>query len=473
MYALLKVLRALFFIRSCDLPLTEKTIVDGKYSTCLDYQMKKCEGPCELHVSREGYNKGIQRAVQILKGKTRSVEKELEEEMQLLAEDLRFEEAAKIKQRYELLRQYAAKQKVVSTDPIDRDILSFAQQGDDACSVIFKVRDGKLIGKQHYYIAHAEGKSEADIVRATCQRFYLESEDVPQEIFLPAEIDEIETLEQWLTQKRNSSVHISVPKIGDKHKLVRMVTANAEFLLRELEIQRTKREQTIPRIMYSLQRDLRLKSVPRRLECFDNSHFQGSETVSSMVVFIDGKPRKSEYRKYKNKTVDGIDDFESMREVIRRRYTRMLNENSERPDVIIVDGGKGQLSSAVEVLKDIGLFGKIPIIGLAKRLEEVFFPNESESLILPKTSSSLRLLQQLRDEAHRFAITFHRSLRDKRTLSTELIEINGVGEKTAQKLLVKFGSVQGIRNASNEDLQAVVGAKLCSNIRTHFANETS
>lgn len=473
MYVMLNLVKSLFPIRSCELALTEESIAKGKFKVCLDYQIKKCEGPCEGFVGRERYNEMIKQTAQILRGKSKSVEQDLQQEMERLSEEMEFEKAAIVRNRLAALREYSDKQKVLSTDPVDRDVLALARNEKDACTVILKIRDGKLIGKQHFYVAQSEDTSEADIVRATCERFYLESDDVPDEIFLPSEIDDMQTLETWLTAKRGARVHLHVPQQGDKRKLVNMAAANADFLLKELIMQRMKREQekdkVIPRAVLSLQRDLRLSKPPRRIECFDNSHFQGSETVSSMVVFVDGKPKKSEYRKFKIRTVEGIDDFKSMQEVVGRRYRRMLEEKTDEPDLIIIDGGKGQLSHAVEILQELGLYGKIPIIGLAKRLEEVVFPFQSDTLLLPKTSSSLKLLQQARDEAHRFAIEFHRSLRDKRTLQTELTIIDGIGEATAKKLLVAFGSVEGVRTASDEELLKVAGTKNVAKIRVYFA----
>jgi excinuclease ABC subunit C len=416
----------------------------------------------------------IQHAVQILKGKSRGVEKDLEREMERLSEEMEFEKAVIVRNRLMALREYSEKQKVVFTDPVDRDILALARNPKDACSVILKVRDGKLIGKQHFYVANSEEKSDADILRATFERFYLESDDVPDEIFLPTELEGTETLAEWLKIKRGSKVVLTVPQVGDKRKLVNMATANADFLLKELELQRLKREENkdalVPRAVLSLQRDLRLTKLPRRIECFDNSHLQGTETVSSMVVFMDGKPKKSDYRKFKIRTVEGIDDFKSMQEVVRRRYTRMIAEDTPRPDLIIIDGGKGQLSHAAEIMRELGL-QDITIIGLAKRLEEVFFPEQSEAILLPKTSSSLKLLQQARDEAHRFAIEFHRSLRDKRTLQTELTNIKGVGEQTATKLLTTLGSVEGVRNATAIELENAAGKKVAALVRAYFAEQ--
>lgn len=467
MYSLLKIIRTMFPIRSCDLDISAESIEKKKHKVCLDFHIKKCEGPCEGLVSQEIYISQIKQATQILTGKTRSLEKEMEADMEQLAEDFRFEEAALVRNRLMSLRDYSGKQKVMTTDLIDRDILAIASEDDDACSVIFKVRDGKLTGKQHFYITNVEGKTESELLQSTFERFYLEAEEIPDEIFLPFELEDAPTLETWLREKRKSKVEIIVPKIGDKQKLVNMTLANAKFLLAELQIHRTKREQILPRMVLSLQRDLRLEKPPRRMECFDNSHFQGSETVSSLVVFVDGKPKKSDYRKFKIKTVEGIDDFKSMQEVVLRRYTRMIEEKTEQPDLIVIDGGKGQLSHTVEILRELGL-EKIPVIGLAKRLEEVFFPEQSDPLLLPRTSSSLRLLQQIRDEAHRFAITFHRSLRDKRTLQTELTEIDGVGEKIAQRLLIRFGSVEGVKQAKPEELEKTSGKKAFLAIKAHF-----
>jgi len=286
---------------------------------------------------------------------------------------------------------------------------------------------------------------------------------------VPAQVEDVEALEAWLTEKKKDKVRVSVPAEGEEAKLVRLARSNAKFLLDELKIQKMKRADYIPHPVQALQGDLRLSILPKRIECFDNSNIQGSDPVASMVVFVDGKPRKSQYRKFKIHSVDGPDDFASMREIVYRRYSRVLEEQGELPDLIVVDGGKGQLSSAVEVLEKLGLTDR-PVIGLAKRLEEVFLPGRSEPELLPKTSSGLRLLQQIRDEAHRFAITFHRSLRSKRTLQTELDLINGVGKKRAQELLEAFGSVQGVKFASLEQLAEVVGEKTAEKITGYFAS---
>ncbi len=468
LFYLLKTLRMIFPLRSCELALTDESIAAGKWRVCLDYHIKKCEGPCEGHITRERYNEYIRQAQQILMGRTRDLEKQMEDRMRELSESMRFEDAALVHRRLEKLREYTAKQKVVATDNADRDVFALARIGAMACTVVFAVRDGKLIGKRHYFISQSMERSDEELVRTTLERWYLENEVVPDEVLVPCELEDVDIIQVFLREKRGRAVEIIVPKIGDKRKIIAMAETNADFQLRELLLQQAQKDQSVPRAVLSLQRDLRLEKMPRRIECFDNSHIQGSEYVASMVVFVDGKPKKSEYRKYKLRTVEGNDDFAAMREVVTRRYARAIEEESPLPDLIIIDGGKGQLSQAVDVLQELNLIHMVSVIGLAKRLEEVFFPNTSEPLLLPKTSSSLRLLQQARDEAHRFAISYHRVLRDKRTLQTELTHIPGVGEKTAQQLLIAIGSVQAVRDASLETLREHVGPALATKIYGWF-----
>jgi excinuclease ABC subunit C len=470
MRSALKTVRDIFMIRSCNFRIDQEFIEKKKTRVCLDYHIKKCEGPCEGLVSQGRYNQMIEQVAQILQGKTTSVLQTLDAQMNSAAAELKFEDAAIFRNRMRELEVYSSKQKVVDVDLHDRDIIAVAAEGDDACGVVFKIREGKVLGRQHYYISKVEGKSESEIIEALVQRYYLESSDVPSELVLSSPIETKEAVREWLTSRRGNSVRVESPDDGDLAKLVSMCRKNAQYLLDELKLQKMKRDDFIPHAVQSLQRDLRLKSVPRRIECFDISHLQGSETVASMVVFVDGKPKKSEYRKFKIRAaaeVNIVDDFASMREVIRRRYTRVLEEQSELPDLIMVDGGKGQLSSACAVLKELNL-GSQPIISLAKRLEDVFVPDESEPVVIPKSSSALRLLQQVRDEAHRFAITFHRLLRDKRTLQTELDLIEGIGKKRAKELLEAFGSVQGVKFATETQLAEIVGEKTAAKIKEYF-----
>lgn len=287
---------------------------------------------------------------------------------------------------------------------------------------------------------------------------------------LSDEITNASIIQEWLAKKSGHTVTIEAPKSGDKTKLISLVKTNAQFWLDELEVARLKRSDFIPNSLRSLQRDLRLSVVPRRIECFDVSNLQGTDTVASLVVFVDAKPKRGEYRKYRIHSVSGPDDFASMQEVVERRYARILEENKVLPDLIIIDGGKGQLSSAVEVLNKLSI-NKIPILGLAKRLEEIFLPTQSESLLLPRTSSALRLLQRIRDEAHRFAITYHRTGRAKRILHSELDLIKGIGKKRATALLDAFGSVQGVRFATEDQLAEIVGDTIANYIKEYFLEE--
>jgi excinuclease ABC subunit C len=466
----LKAIRDIFMIRSCNFLLNDDTIEKRKYKICLDYHIKKCEGPCEGLVSQKRYGAMIEQVAALLRGKTEALIGRLRSEMEELAAKKEFEDAAILRDRIKGLQAYSERQKVVDLDVLDRDIVAFAAEGDDACGVVFVIREGKMIGRRHYYMNNVDGKPPSELIETLLQQHYLEAEDLPQEILLPAEPENSVSVQEWLSGRRGSPVQLQVPLEGEEAKLVRLSRTNAQFLLDELKVQRMKRADYVPHALSSLQRDLRLDRLPRRIECFDISNTQGTDAVASMVVFVDGKSRKSEYRKFKIRTVEGPDDFASMREVVERRYVRVLEEQGIMPDLIMVDGGKGQLSSAVEVLGKLGLSG-IPVIGLAKRLEEVFLPGQSEPELLAKTSGALRLLQQLRDEAHRFAITFHRSLRQKRTLQTELDLITGIGKKRAQELLEVFGSVQGVRFASEDQLAEVVGGKTAQRIKQYFAEE--
>lgn len=701
----LKMLRDLFMIRTCSLNITQEAIEKKKFKVCLEYHIKKCEGPCEGLVSQSKYNEMTGEIEKVLHGKTSSLIKELEAKMRDAAMNEKFEEAALIRNRIESLKVYTEKQKIVSEDFLDKDIINFVKEDDDACAMILNIRDGKVIGKRHYYLDTVEDKEPGEILESVIYRYYSENSFIPDEIHLPEEAESedhgTEALAEWFNRNFNRKVEFRIPKRGEKVQLLAMVKTNARYMLDELKLQRLKRE-FIPNSVTSLKRDLRLTKLPRRIECYDISNIQGTDTVASMVVFMDGRPKKSDYRKFKIQSalneVGRPDDFASMREVIFRRFrnlaekkltaplTPLLKEEGDKvpdflddkklkntkpplsleergdnapmvryggevfspelnpqeretrgevikpdvpyqkekaralrkketiaekklwnalknkkagnykfrrqhpigyylvdfycnekyliieidgsihdeeenkeydkvrqeqlenigyrflrfsnnevmnslnkvlgkinafltspptpllkgegsinpeildeeevkkltspptpllkgegsinpeikvdiksqndrppfsskekgtgdevdlsfdamPDLIVIDGGKGQLSSAVKVLGDIGL-GELNIIGLAKRLEEVFLPGAHEAQSIPKTSSGIKLLQRVRDEAHRFAITFHRSLRDKRTLKSELEEIKGIGKSTAQKLLKEFGSVDNIK----------------------------
>jgi excinuclease ABC subunit C len=470
LYYLLKTLRSVFPIRTCDLSLTEESVAKGRFKVCLEYHIKKCDGPCEGFISRVQYNDYIKQAQQILSGRTKDLETQMEQRMKHLADELKFEDAAVVRHRLEKLREVASKQKVVDEDGTDRDVFAFARIGTRACTVVLIVRDGRLVGKRHFFATTTANQTDAELVDATVERWYVDAESVPDEVLLPVGLPDEDVVTAFLAGKKGRKVDVLVPQIGTKKKLVSMAETNADYLLRELILQQAQKDQTIPHSILSLQRDLRLPNIPHRIECFDNSHIQGTEYVSSMVVFIDGKPKKSEYRKYKLRSVNGNDDFAAMQEVIDRRFSHREDE-SVLPDLVIIDGGKGQLSRAVEVLKELGLEGKFTVVGMAKKLEDIFFPGVADAVILPKTSGSLRLLQQVRDEAHRFAITYHRQLRSNRTLQTELTAIKGVGDRTAERLLVALGSVERIRLASEQEIANHIGQAQAKKIFAHFHSE--
>jgi len=518
----LKMLRDIFMIRTCSLNITKEAIEKKKFQVCLEYHIHKCEGPCEGLVSQERYNEMISEVEKLLNGKTTTLIKELRQKMVDASKNEKFEEAMQIRNKLESLEVYSEKQKVVSEDLLDKDIINYVKEENDACAMILNIRDGKVIGKRHYYVDSVEDKSGAEILESVIFRYYTDNNFIPDHIYLPEDFNSEESspeiLHEWFENNFKRDVSIFIPKRGEKVSLLSMVRANAQYMLDELKLQRLKRE-FIPNSVTALKRDLRLTKLPRRIECYDISNIQGTDTVASMVVFQDGRPKKSDYRKFKIQNslneVGKPDDFASMREVIYRRFRRMvdasprpspkgredetsfptqgaqnqaevtlkenlsnplpfgegtggvtqtssisLEEGKERvtenislpfgegwggvPDLIVIDGGKGQLSSAVKVLGDLKISNQ-NIIGLAKRLEEVYLPGTVDPQSIPKTSSGLKLLQRIRDEAHRFAITFHRSLRDKRTLKSELEEIKGIGKITAQKLLNEFSSVENIK----------------------------
>lgn len=463
----LRMINQIFKIRSCKLNITQEAIEKRRFKVCLDYHIKKCDGPCEGLISEKEYGEMVNEVARVLRGKTDDLIRELKIKMNTAVELLEFEKAAELRDKIDQLSVISSKQKILSDDFEDRDIISLAYEGKDSACTVFNIRNGKLTGKKQLRLSMEIGENPGDIYAAAVKFYYGEYVEVPREIILEEQPSEKETLEEWLGSKAERKVKIIVPQRGSLRSLVKMCRENANLQLKEIQLQKMKNQGQVPYAVSALQRDLRLAVLPRKIECFDISNLQGSDSVASMVVFEDGKPKKSLYRKFIIKSVDGPDDFASMREVIERRYNKLKEENASLPELIMVDGGKGQLSSAVEVLNDLG-FEKYNIIGLAKRLEEVFFPGKSEPESIPKTSSGLKLLQQVRDEAHRFAITFHRGRRSKRTIKTELTEISGIGPSTAQILLKELGSLKVIKNSSFEQLSKLVGKKKADILIQHF-----
>lgn len=463
----LRMLNKIFKIRSCKLDITEEAIEKKKFKVCLDYHIKKCEGPCEGLVTQAHYNGMVSQVIKVLRGKTDELLDELKMQMQSASEKFEFEKAAELRDRINQLQIYSSKQKVVSTDLEDRDIISAAYEGKDVSATVLNIRSGKLVGKRQLNLSAEENEEQTQIYASIIKFYYAEFVEVPQEIVLETEPEDAESLLEWLNTRAIKKCKFFIPQRQSEAKsLLMMCKQNAILQLKEIQLQKMKKEGNVPYVLSALQRDLRLKKLPRIIECFDNSNLQGTDAVASMVVFVDGKPKKSLYRKFIIKTVEGPDDFASMREIISRRYKRVIEENQPIPDLIMVDGGKGQLSSAIDSLDSLGLKG-YEIIGLAKRLEEVFLPGESEAQSIPKTSSSLKLIQHVRDEAHRFAITFHRERRSKRTFTSELLEIKGIGEKVAQKLLTKF-NLDEIKKADKAKLAEVVGEAKAKIIFEHY-----
>lgn len=443
-----------------------------KWRSCLNDYMAQCSADTNL----EEYQEKIKKVKRLLNGRTEKLISELKEEMQMASQSLEFEKAAHIRDSLESIRKYSNKMKMVANKPVDRDI--FAVYTDEevnmACGVQFKIREGKLIGKFHRFLKNIEGLSEYELLQTFVEDYYTGkfAGAIPDEVYVSHDLVDDEPLFEYLWEQHGKKVPIHQPKIGEKAQMMRMALSNAKLMMGEKKLEKQKAEREhIPESVKELKKHLGLQRLPRRIECFDNSNLQGTDPVASMVQFIDGQSRKSGYKRFHIKTVEGPDDYASMREVVKRRYSRVMREQQQIPDLIVVDGGKGQLASAVEALKEIGFYGEVEIIGLAKRLEEVFRPNESEAVMIPKTSSSLKLLQQARDEAHRFAVTFHRSKRTKRTLQSELQQIKGVGAKTAEKLLNEFGSVKQVQRADADSLKKVAGNQVGEAIFSYFHPE--
>lgn len=475
MKLMLRTIRSIFKLRTCNLPLTDEAITAGKYQACLEFHIKKCAAPCIGRQTEESYNQTVDQIEKLLNGHTKELIGLLKDEMKRLSAELQFEEAADMRDRIAALEKYSSRQKVVSADETDRDLFALAVDREEgiACVVLFKIREGKVIGRQHKYLRRIEGVPDGELMQSVVEAYYAETTFFPDVLMLSVPLAEPDPVEELLRRERGKRVPLHVPQRGDKAGLIRMAEANAQLLVDEWKLQREKRgEDRIPYSVKKLKEDLKLENLPRRIECFDISHLGGTGTVASCVVFEDGKPKKSEYRHFKIRSVEGKpDDFQSMREVAARRYRRMAKDGGSWPDLVVIDGGKGQLSSVAEALRAEDVYGKFPVVGIAKRLEEVFFPEDSEPMLIARDSTSLQLLQRVRNEAHRFAVTFQRTQR-KKTLGTELTNIPGIGGKTAQSLLKRFGSVKQVRQATLEALREEVGQARAQRIFEHFRKES-
>lgn len=470
--ALLRNLRKILQIRECNLPLTPEKISKGKFKLCLDYHIHRCGGPCEGKVSEAEYKTGIDWFLQFLKGNHDHIISDLEREMRQHSSELRFEEAANVRDRLQAARKFTERQKKVDLVPVNQDAIGFVREDDFAAFSVLRVRGGRIVGHSPFYMKRAGNLDEPELVEAFITRHYNLVDQMPDEVFLSIEPPDVSSLSKYLTELAEHKVQILTPQRGEKHSLLNLAHVNAEQQMAEKRVMAEKRD-FIPRSLKALQEHLKLTDPPLLIEAFDISNLQGLDSVASMVVFRDGKPYKSSYRIFKIKTVPGINDVASIGEAVSRRYSRLKdeidqsNDNSEDtadsddsnpnfPDLILIDGGKGQLARAREMLDNLGLH-TLPVIGLAKRLEEIYIPGESEPISLPKSSSALRMLQQLRDEAHRFAITKHRLLRGKRQIKSRLDEIPGIGPARRQELLRIFGSVKRIAAASIDEIAAAKG----------------
>lgn len=445
---LLDTIKHIYKLRTCNLNLDPTKIAEGKYKVCLEYHIKNCEGPCEDLESKEEYDEKIDAIRGIIKGDFRKAKDYLVNQMMKLASNLKFEEAQIIKERLDILEDYQAKNTVVNPNIDDVDVFGMTSDETAAYVNFFKIRNGNIIQSFTTEIKKILEETDEDILEEALieirQKFSSDSKEVLLPFHLSVEIP---------------NVKLIVPKVGDKKRIVELSEKNAkEYRLEKLkQVQIIDPERHTNRIMAEMQKLLRMPVEPRHIEGFDNSNIQGTNPVSACVVFKDGKPSKADYRIFHPKTVEGPNDFATMEEVIYRRYKRMLDEGESLPQLILIDGGKGQLSSAVKSLRLLGLYGKITIVGIAKRLEEIFFPEDPIPLYLDKKSETLKILQRVRDEAHRFGVKHHRTRRKNSTIKSELEEIPGVGEKTIELLLSKLKSVKRIKESNLETLEEILG----------------
>lgn len=430
---------------------------------CLNYHIKRCLGPCTRQVNPQEYQEMIDQIALIFEGRTDRLIKNLKNKMETAAEELRFEEAAQLRDRITALERITVRQNVVSERGGDQDIFGLAlDESGVICVQVFFVRDGRLIGREKF-ILEQEGEQDASqVLEEFLPQFYLEASLYPQELLLPEAVATANLIERWLEEKAGHRVYLRVPQRGSKHQLVAMAGENATLLLQEELTRRGLERERTEGALLQLQEYLGLPRLPYRIEAFDISNLQGSDTVAAMVVFEGGRPKNRDYRSFKIRTVLGPDDYASMREVIQRRFSRLLNADETdaslgaTPDLVLIDGGKGQLNVALKVMEELG-FSEFPTVGLAEEEELLFLPGESEPVYLPRDSFALHLVQRVRDEAHRFALNYHRKLRDKRALRSVLDDIPGVGPKRKKALLERFGSVKNLRKLGAQDLQEVEG----------------
>ncbi|MBK5285413.1 MAG: excinuclease ABC subunit UvrC [Bacteroidia bacterium] len=459
MHTLLDFIHQLFPLRNCNLNLTQKNIAAKKFRVCLEYHIGNCKGPCEAFQSFDDYEQSIAQIRHIFKGNLQSVIHFLKEKMKSFSEAMDYEQAQSVKEKINLLENYQSKSVVAHPSIQDVDVFSFVEQNANAFVNYLRIINGAIIQSFTMEMKKKLDETPAELLALALLELRTRFDSLAPEIIVPFSIDiEIPAIE------------ITIPKIGDKKHLIALSEKNLGYYLREraMRLEKTDPKNRTEKILTQAKNDLRLKAVPFHIECFDNSNIQGSFPVAAMSVLKNGKPSKKDYRHFNIKTVEGPDDFASMEEVIYRRYKRLLEEKIPLPQLIVIDGGKGQLSSALSSLKKLGIENKIEIIAIAKKLEEIFRPGDPLPLYIDKKSETLRLIQRLRDEAHRFGIEHHRARRSKGVMKTELAEIKGIGEKISEKLLKEFRSVKRIRELTMEDLSEIIGVKKAQTVYGHF-----
>ncbi len=479
-YQTLDVLRRIFPYLTCD-----RVITGTDLRACLYYDMKRCIGPCIGAASQAQYRQMISDLMDFLNGESEPITTRLQQEMEKAAGEMRFEKAAVLRDQLKAVQTIIERQKIVfATDYLDSDVLAMARSNGEACVQVFFIRGGKLIGREYFILEGTEDEASSEIMEQFVTQFYTEAATIPEQVMLPEEIEERKIISQWLRSKRGGEkVEIFVPKSGQPRELVQMATENATETLQALRAQWEADTHKQEQALTELQQALNLPTPPNRIECYDISNTQGTAIVGAMVVFTQGVPDKKLYRKFNIESVVGApDDFASMEEMLTRRFRRWRGAQQTEaepgskpdasfsflPDLIIIDGGKGQLGRAVNVLEKFELYGKVPVVGLAKQQEEIFFPHKSESLMLPRHSQALYLVQRIRDEAHRYGITAHRRKRQKLGMASQLDAIPGIGPARRKALLKHFGSVDKIREATVEDLKAVVPEAAAQSIKAHL-----
>ncbi|WP_454804037.1 excinuclease ABC subunit UvrC [Mucilaginibacter phyllosphaerae] len=459
MHTILGLIKETYALRTCNLNLTRENIEKGKFKVCLEYQLGNCKGPCQDFQSEADYDQNISEITDVLNGKIGNVVRGLKNDLDKAVSELNFEQAHRLKRKQDLLENYQSKSTVVNSSITDVDVFSIASEEKYAFVNFLKVMNGTITQTQTIELKKRLDETDEELLTLAITEFRTRYNSTSKEIIVPFDID-----------LEDNKLKFTVPKLGEKRKLLDLSQKNVMFFKKEKidQYERLNPEIRTERLLTLMMKDLRMNTLPRHIECFDNSNFQGAYPVSAIVVFKDAKPSKKDYRFFNVKTVVGPDDFATMEEAVHRRYRRMLDEGTELPQLIIIDGGKGQLSSAMKSLRLLGIDKQVTVIGIAKRLEELYYPGDQYPLYLDKRSETLKVIQQLRDEAHRFGITAHRKKRDKGTLATELELIPGIGKTTAEKLLKYFKSVKKIREATETELQEVVNLKQAKAVSQYF-----